>query len=63
VGGVDAPKGYGMRSYVIAGLIGLALGLAAPVAAQVAQRLYGTTSAGVFVPVLVDSTGRLVVVQ
>ena len=51
-----------MRSCLIAGVIGLLMGLAAPVAAQVASRIYGTTSTGVIVPVLVNSDGRLVVV-
>lgn len=51
-----------MRALVIAVGLGLLVGWGAPVAAQVAQRMYGTTSTGVFVPVLVNSDGRLVVV-
>lgn len=48
-----------MRNLVIAVGLGLLLGWGVPVAAQVVSRLYGTTAAGVFVPVLIDSTGRL----
>ena len=52
--------------YVVAVLIAIGLGLVvgwgAPVAAQVVERIYGTTSSGVIVPVLVESDGRIAVV-
>lgn len=52
-----------MRGYVIALIVGLLIGLGWPtVKAQATTRLYGTTSAGAIVPVLVDSSGRLQVV-
>lgn len=51
-----------MRGYIIAGAIGLLIGLGLPVAAQVGNQIYGVTSTGTIVPVLVDSAGRLQVV-
>jgi hypothetical protein len=51
-----------MRKYVIAVALGLLFGWGVPVAAQVASRLYGTTSTGEILPVLIDTSGRLVVV-
>lgn len=52
-----------MRIILIAVVVGLLLGWGSPVLAQVAVRIFGTTSGGVILPVLVDSQGRLVVVE
>jgi len=48
-----------MRCAVVAVLLGSYL--VAPVVAQTVVRIYGTVSDGTFLPVLVDSTGRLLV--
>lgn len=48
--------------YVLAFVIGCVVGIGVPVAAQTAVRMYGTQSGGTITPVLVDSSGRIVVV-
>lgn len=48
---------------VVAFVIGVLVGIGWPaVKAQATTRLYGTTSSGAIVPVLVDTSGRLQVV-
>lgn len=51
-----------MRGYLIGGVIGVLIGLSVPAGAQIANQIYGVTSTGTIVPVLVDSAGRLQVV-
>lgn len=52
-----------VRLMVVAFVIGVLVGIGWPaVKAQATTRLYGTTSSGAIVPVLVDTSGRLQVV-
>ena len=49
------------RRLCIAFLIGSVLGLGVPVAAQQVVRLFGTQSTGTITPVLINSSGYLIV--
>lgn len=50
-----------MRGYVLAFVLGAVLGLGVPAVAQTTVRLFGITSTGTILPVLINSSGYLVV--
>lgn len=50
-----------MRAIIVAICLGAVLGLAVPVTAQTAVRIFGITSTGTILPVLTTAAGYLVV--